>query len=82
MLWGVWYHYLFEAKPRTDGDITTSLIIVLYVINPRYITPLITVGYITLNTCQEGYMYRVQPGTKYLFIVWVYSINYFMDKHW
>ena len=32
----VWYHYLFEAKPRTAGDITTSIISVglLAVINP------------------------------------------------
>ena len=29
----VWYYYMLEAKPRTDGNITTSIISVLSVIN-------------------------------------------------
>ena len=34
----VWYHYMFEAKLRTDGHITTSIISVLSVINPAMVS--------------------------------------------
>ena len=33
-----WYHCMFEAEPRTDGEITMSIISVLSVINPVIIS--------------------------------------------